>query len=456
MSPLRSCTALLALVFLLSPLKAQETETFRMPETIAGRMIQEYFQAVNSGDTVAVERFWVRYSPSPPPPPIEARIERTFGMRTMTGHLDPIRLLAAEGDRTSLLVKSERDGHLRFDFRIEEGPPPVLRGISIDQAEPDEQSEEPRQSLAQFARDLDEHLTRETATDRFSGVVLVARDSTIVFLQPYGYADRERRVANNTDTKFNLGSINKTFTALAIRQLAAEGKLKLTDTLKNLLVDYPNEEAARSVTVQHLLTMSSGIGDIFGPRYAAMPKESLMTIRSYFPLFADLPLSFAPGSQRQYSNGGYIVLGAIIEAVSGMDYYTYVRENIFEPAGMLRSASYPKDSVVANRAIGYTQRGPGDDLRTNYESLPGRGSSAGGGYSTAMDLFRYVRALRSAKICSMDDPAREGFGVAGGAPGINAALEWDPERGYVVVVLTNLDPPAAERVSKRIRSWLPR
>jgi D-alanyl-D-alanine carboxypeptidase len=377
-------------------------------------------------------------------------------MRTMTGRLDPIRLLASEGGRTSLLVRSERDGHLRFDFRIEEGPPPVLQGISIDQADPDEQSEEPRQSLAQFAHDLDEHLSRETTTDRFSGVVLVARDSTILFLQPYGYADRERRVANNTETKFNLGSINKTFTALAIRQLAAEGKLRLTDTLKNLLVDYPNEDAARSVTVQHLLTMRSGIGDFFGPRYEATPKESLMTISSYLPLFADLPLAFPPGTQNRYSNGGYIVLGAIIEAVSGMDYYHYVREHIFEPAGMAQTASYAKNVAVANRAVGYTRRGPGDGLQRNDDSLPGRGSSAGGGYSTAMDLFRYVQALREARICRPEDPAREGFGVAGGAPGINAAFDWNPEEGTVIVVLTNLDPPAAERVSRRIRAWLPR
>jgi CubicO group peptidase (beta-lactamase class C family) len=435
---------------------SQEKGAFQMPESGPGKLINEYFCSFNSGDTAAIRQFWETYSAVPVAAPMEERLQRSARMLKTLGTLEPIRMLHSEGNRTSLLVRSQNEGFLSFEFRIEAGPPVRLRGIGIDEADPNEPPPEPRASLAQLASDLDRYLTEQTAVDRFSGVVMIAKGDEIVFHRPYGYADREARIANNTETKFNLGSINKAFTSLGIRQLAAQGKLSLDDTLKKFLPDYPNREAARKVTVRHLLNMSSGIGDIFGDRYKQTPKESLMTIRDFLPLFADLPLSFEPGTQRQYSNGGYLVLGAIIEEVSGLDYYTYARKNIFDPAGMNDTESYPKAASVANRARGYTRRGGGDSLRTNYDTLPGRGSSGGGGYSTTSDMLRYVEALRQAKICEPDDPARQGFGVGGGAPGINAAFDWNPESGFVIIVLTNFDPPTAERVSRRIRGWLPR
>jgi len=287
--------------------------------------------------------------------------------------------------------------------------------------------------------------------DKFSGVILIAQHGKVLFHKAYGYADREKKTANQPDTKFNIGSINKTFTSLAIRQLEAQGKLSLSDRLKKFLPDYPNKQAAEKVTVQHLLEMTSGIGDIFGQRYDSTPKEKLRTIADFIPLFAEDALQFEPGSQRRYSNGGYILLGAIIEKVSGVDYYTYVRENIFTPAGMLNTESYAKDAVIANRAVGYSKKESG--LENNYSSLPGRGSSAGGGFSTAEDLLRYTIALKEGRIAS---GRAAGMGVGGGAPGLNAALEWDPNSGYAIVVLANLDPPAAESVARKIRSWLPK
>ena len=435
---------------------AQDALPFRMPAGPAGTLMGAYIEAFNTGDTATFKNFWETYSVKPEPVPTDERLRRFVQMRSLLGTLEPVRLLASGDERLSLLVRSEREGFLRFDFMTEPGPPLRLRAIAIDQADQDEPAQEPRASFADLARDLDEYLTRETASDRFSGVVLIAKDSQVVFHRPYGYDDREKHVANNAETKFHLGSINKAFTALAIRQLVNQGRLRLDDTLKTFLPDYPNAEAARTVTIRHLLEMTSGIGDFFGQRYEAIPKESLMTIRSYMPLFADLPLKFKPGTNRQYSNGGYIVLGAVIEQVSGTDYYSYVQENIFTPAGMKDTESFPKNDPVANRAKGYTRRGGDGSLRTNDDTLPGRGSSAGGGYSTAPDLLRYVAALKTSTICRESDPARNGFGVAGGAPGINAAFDWDPEGGLVIIVLTNLDPPAAERVARRIRSWLPR
>lgn len=181
------------------------------------------------------------------------------------------------------------------------------------------------------------------------------------------------------------------------------------------------------MTVRHLLEMTSGIGDFFGDRYESTPKEKIRSLKDYLPLFADKPLEFEPGTRNRYSNGGYVVLGLIIEKVSGVDYYTYVREHIFKPAAMLDSDSYEKDASIPNRALGYMR--DGSSWKPNYETLPGRGSSAGGGYSTAHDLLKYTMALKEGTLGEANEETRGGFGIAGGAPGLNASLEWNPKSG---------------------------
>ena len=312
----------------------------------------------------------------------------------------------------------------------------------------------PRLTEEQLAAALGSHLDSLAAADRFSGVVVLARSDTRVFGRAYGMADREAGVPNALDTRFNLGSINKAFTAIAIRQLANAGKLALPDKLIQHLPDYPNRDAAERVTIAQLLEHTSGIG---GNIFAAPPGGSRNDLRKtadFLALFAHEPLQFEPGSRQEYSNAGYVLLGAVIERLSGMSYYDYVRANVFEPLGMTSTGSYPKDSLPPKTAIGYTRGGPAAEaqgpLRRNTETLPGRGSSAGGGYSTAQDLLRFARAVREGLIPG-GPPG--GMGVAGGAPGINAVLETDVA-GYDLVVLTNLDPPAAMDVGRQVREWL--
>lgn len=282
--------------------------------------------------------------------------------------------------------------------------------------------------------------------DQFSGVVLVARNGHAEFERAYGMADREAGRPNDLATAFNLGSINKFFTATAIRQLAAAGKLNLDSSLARAWPDYPNPDVARRVTIRQILAHRSGIqGNIFG----APPGKTRHDVRSladYFELLKSEPLQFDPGARQQYSNAGYIVLGLLIERLSGETYYDYVRRHICEPAGMTRTGSWPVDSLPPNTAFGYT--GDAWPRTRNTELLPGRGSSAGGGYSTAHDLLRLMNALRGNKIPEGPPSA---LGIAGGAPGLNAVLEGDMPGGYDVIVLANLDPPAAERVARIIR-----
>jgi CubicO group peptidase (beta-lactamase class C family) len=225
------------------------------------------------------------------------------------------------------------------------------------------------------------------------------------------------------------------------------------------------------------MKMRSGIGDLFGERFDATPKNRFRTNADYLPMFAADSLEFEPGSQRRYSNGGYVVLGAIIEKVSGQSYYDFVRERIFAPAGMTDTDSFEADLPVPNLAEGYTHLwGPGEKSmpgprRKNIYSRPARGSAAGGGYSTAEDLLRFTNAVLADKLLSppytdwylsgqapgtgTPPPRSEGdLGWIGGAPGIGAVLRANLATGYTVIVLGNYDPEETEAMAKTIRRIL--
>lgn len=419
--------------------------------------VRAYIEAFNSGDSARVRAYLERNfsDASLEDATLDARVARYEQTKLRFKTMTLRKVVAERQDRTFALVAAGNGQLFLLQATVESAPPNKLVSITLDMVDDADNLviPDPKRDDAALVEALRADLNARATADEFSGVVLVAKGPTVLFHDAYGLADRAKKVLNRTDTKFNLGSINKTFTQIAIHQLAKAGKLSLTDTIGTFLPDYPNTEAASQVTVQHLLDMTSGIGDFFGPRYDATPKEKIRSIGDYLPLFADQPVEFAPGSGNRYSNGGYIVLGAIIETVSGQDYYTYVREHIFKPAGMLATDSYPRDAGTPNLALGYTRRAGVGERVLNFDTLPGRGSSAGGGYSTAEDMLKYVRAVASGKL--MLPNLRGGLGIAGGAPGINSAVEWDARTGYIVIVLGNLDPPAAMQVAQRIRGWLP-
>jgi len=305
---------------------------------------------------------------------------------------------------------------------------------------------------------------KAAAEDKFSGVVLVAKDGTPLLSRAWGMADPAKGIANRPDTKFNLGSINKIFTHVAIGQLAAAGKLSLGDTISKHLPDLPVPSADK-ITIEQLLQHRSGLGDIFGPKFMDS-HASIRKLPDYVPLFANKPLDFEPGADQKYSNAGFVVLGLIIEKVSGQSYYDYIRDHITKPAGMTDTASYAVDESVPNRAIGLTKRGPDGPLparQSNINTLPARGSSAGGGYSTAADLLRFSQALLADKLLpkrwtdwvftgKFDAAGHRNIGVAGGSPGVNAVLEIEPP--YTVIVMSNFDPPAAMEVGAAARKVL--
>jgi CubicO group peptidase (beta-lactamase class C family) len=299
---------------------------------------------------------------------------------------------------------------------------------------------------------VDAYVAELTKRDLFSGTVLVARDGKPLYFKSFGLADKEKGTPNTNETKYNIGSINKIFTKLALLQLRAEGKIDFDQPLRRYLAEPQIDER---ITIRQLLEHSSGMGDFFGPKFEAASKEKLKSLRDYVPLFDGAALQFEPGTNRRYSNAGYIVLGLLIEKLSDMSYYDYVRTKIFAPAGMRDTDSFAKDEQVAKRAIGYTDRDGAKERHTNFDTLPGRGSSAGGGYSTASDLLRFIESLRSGKLASADIARAIGVGGGGwggGAPGLNAAVESEDD--WAIVVLSNYDPPAAEEVARNLRRFL--
>jgi len=469
--------ALLAL-FLASGAFAQAPGT-KIPDTPVGRRAAGYVAAFNSGDEKAMIAFWkANFTPeSLEQRPVEARLQ--FYRRTRED-LKSIAVAAVEESTPAALtlrVKAETGGTLQIRFEAEADAPHRLTGMRVEMVEPRGEepkapAEAPKATDAEAAAAADEFLRGLASSDEFSGVVLLARNNAAFLEKAYGLADREFRVPVNNETKFNLGSINKTFTKTAIAQLAAAGKLSLTDTIGKHLPRYGAPYAGR-VTIQQLLDFSSGMGDFFGAKFEATPRERLRSLSDYLPLFENDPLKFEPGARHEYSNAGYIVLGLIIEAVSGQDYYSYVREHIFRPAGMADTDSYSADEIVPNRAVSYTKEG--GRWRSAVFEHPARGSSAGGGYSTARDLSRFAAALKAGRlvppayatwVLSRDaaapkaapppGPVSGSLGIAGGSPGVNAALEIDADRGLTVVVLCNTDPPCAEKAARRIRGLLPR
>ena len=323
-----------------------------------------------------------------------------------------------------------------------------------------------RMTQADALAALAAHARERAGADEFAGAVLVARHGKVLLQDAWGRADRKAGTANTPATRFRIGSMNKMFTAVATLQLVEAHKLALDDPFGQHLPNYPNKEVAARVTVRHLLTHTGGTGDIFGPEFEEH-RLQLREHRDYLKLYGRRGLTHEPGARFEYSNYGFVLLGALIERVSRMPYDDYVRDHVFRPAGMRSTGSLPESVEVPNRAVGYMRSSPGSDWMPNTDTLPWRGTAAGGGYSTVGDLLRFAQALQSGTLISKATLAEAtrphqqqygyGFGVqgqgslrsyghGGGAPGMNGELRIFPELGYIVASLSNLDPPSASQL----------
>jgi D-alanyl-D-alanine carboxypeptidase len=436
----------------------------------AGQELMRWLAAFDGSDRAAYRAFILKDFPSG-----VGRLAQDEGLWSNTGGFE-LRQLQEKTPTTATAIFQERAGDqfasmtlrvdLKFPHRIvglEIVPIPRPAGFSF-----------PHLSEQTLIAELRAQLRQSVAAGRFSGAVLIANNGKPIFQRAYGFADREHHVPNTLDTRFTIGSINKLFTSVAILQLLQEGKVSLDDPVSRYLPNYPNHILATKVTVRELLTNTGGTGDIWGEAFDQHRLE-LRTLADYVNLFGDRPLRFEPGSRWEYSNYGFILLGRIIEVASGESYYKYVREHIFEPAGMSSTGPDPEKQPVS-----YTRNRTGK-WHPVMEQPPYRGTSAGGGYSTVGDLLRFANALVQHRLLNerLTNLATTGqvknlygfydgfgfgvqsfngtpcFGHNGAGTGANADLEICGGSKWIVIALANLDPPAAQQISDFVMDRLP-
>jgi D-alanyl-D-alanine carboxypeptidase len=432
----------------------------------AERQFRAWLSAFNAGDRAKYEAFLREAFPSR-----ASRADGDVGFLLRTGGFDIRRVESATPSSvTCLLEERAWNNAARAVLEVEADAPHRIARLEVNRAPWPADLTVRRLSEADVVTAARAKIDAQAAGGRFQGAILVAHHGKVIYSDAKGQADRDRQTSNTLDTSFRMGSMNKMFTAAAILQLVQAGKVRLDAPLGTYVTGYPNRDVATKVTVHHLLTHTGGTGDIFGPEFDAHRLE-LRTLDDYVKLYGARGLEFEPGSKWEYSNYGFLLLGVIVERVSGRSYYDYVRDRIFRPAGMTGSGSEPEDAAVPGRAKGYMlQKGA---WVPNTGTLPYRGTSAGGGYTTVGDLLRFATALTGHVLLDERHTAllttgkvdtgggdkyaygfaesTEGgvrsFGHNGGAPGMNGDLRIFPDTGYVVAALANTGFGASEAAS---------
>lgn len=450
----------------------------QLSDTPAAHQLSGWLAAFNSGDKTTFQTFLQKNYP------VRAGdIDQQMGFRERTGGFDLKKAGDCDATKCSALLQERNSEQFaRIVVEVDPAEPHAIKSIQLRAIPRPAEFAIPRVTEAEALKAFRAYLDQAAASDRFSGAVMVAKGGKPVFTAAYGMADREKKIPNTLNTKFRIGSMNKMFTATAVLQLVQAGKINLNDPLGKYLTDYPNKELASKVTIRHLLTHTGGTGDFFGPEFDKHRLE-LRTLQDYVKLYGERGLAFEPGSRWEYSNYGFLLLGLVVQKASGQDYYDYVREHIFKPAGMNSTDSLPEDQAVPGRSVGYTKMNGAKEWSLNVDTLPYRGTSAGGGYSTVEDLLAFANALENHKLLDVkhldllttgkmetpsgakyaygfgDETSADGvrcFGHGGGAPGMNGDLKICPQSGYVIAALANLDPMAAGNASEFITTRLPK
>ena len=436
-------------------------------ETQLAALLQSWLDAFNADNATSYRAFITRYLPDGLP-----YIDDDLAVRDVSGGLQLLRseLTAANQitgwvkdrswDRFSRVILTAKDAEHLSDIEFRGAPVPTTFSV----ARLSEQS-----ALSTFKSKL----RTEAEAGRFSGAVLIAKKDHVLFQQGFGMADLADKIPATPQTRFCIGSMGKMFTAVAILQLVQRNKIALGDTIAKYLPDYPNASLAKKVTIEQLLAHTGGTGDIFGPKYDGHNAE-FGSPGKFIALYGTRELTFEPGSKWYYSNYGYVLLGAILERVTGQPFNTYYTENIFSVAGMHSTSQMA--SPGDKSAIPYTGA-----VATGLKPVqPYYGTPAGGGYSTVNDFFAFAHAIQSNRLLDAKHTSllttgkvdtgnglyslglavstRNGvpcYGHGGSAPGVNGDLTIYPQSGYVTAILCNRGYPLALNAAGYIGARLP-
>lgn len=445
-----------------------------LPATPAGQRLGEVMALVDSASPRAVadyigQHYTDQYADRLP---LGGRIDGYMNWKDRGG----FELIEVRNSEDHLIETTLRqpvsDEYWMFSLAVEDKTPHRIESIRMGRSPLP--LLEPRLSDREAADRFVDYVAGLADKGLFSGAVLIGRNGEVLGEGAWGLANRDFDAPNTVETRFNLGSMNKTWTAVAIAQLVEAGKLAFDDPVSKY-VDYPDAGAAQKIRIEHLLTHTSGLGNYFTEEYASTARKDMRTIDDFLALSADQDLAFEPGEGWQYSNTGMMLAGKIIELASGQDYDSYIAEHIFTPAGMTRSGCFELDEVNDNLAVGYWEDWSveGMTIKNNLFEHVVKGGPAGGCYSTVRDLFHFAEALKAGKLVSGKmaetlttgkpelnseqygygfgiHPGRALYGHSGGFTGISANLDItvDPE-GWVIVVLANDDTMRAPVIKSR-------
>ncbi|MEO5858680.1 MAG: serine hydrolase domain-containing protein [Pyrinomonadaceae bacterium] len=445
-------------------------------QAAAERYAREIVSFSNSGDRVAYRKFVeANFGKGMLERPMEQHLGFMSSMHDQTRGWEYINVQDWNPNEVVVLVKSKLTGSLdALLVRVEPAAPYKISGIGLRPPKTDPAATK-KLTADQASKELEAFVKKLTDADVFSGSVLLAKDGKVLYKGAFGVANKDFNAPNKIDTKFNLGSMNKMFTGVAIAQLVEKGKISYDDPLSKFIPDFPNGEVAQKIKIKHLLSHTAGLGGYFSERYSKLSRDQIRTVDDMMKLAREdeKDIAFEPGSRWRYSNTGMMVLGKVIEIASGQSYFDYVREHIYKPAGMINTDCYELDKVNSNLAVGYDKQFTDNGIiwSNNVFAHVMRGGPQGGGYSTVEDLLRFDQALRSGKLvsaeslktlttpkpqlnspdygygffASADSPA---VGHSGGFTGINSDLRMYLGSGWTIAVMSNYSRGAGPVTTK--------
>lgn len=323
------------------------------------------------------------------------------------------------------------------------------------------------------AQKIDELVSKYAEIGVFNGSVLVGENGNIFFEKGYGYADREQKLQNTPETKFRIASLTKQFTAMLIMQLVEQGKIKLDAKLSDYLAYYRKDNGDK-ITIHNLLTHTSGVPNYTSTEFMENHLTKSISAKDLILTYGNGDLEFEPGSEYKYSNTGYVMLGAVIEKVTGKTYETVLQENILTPLEMTNSGYEHNDVKMTNQAIGYDNAFGSVDVSKYIDmTIP---FSAGAMYSTTEDMYKWDRALYTGILLSAEMKAKMftpflknyayGWNVvpakvsptdekiiythSGGINGFNTNIIRVESDNLVIIVLSNYSNGQASKISNDI------
>jgi CubicO group peptidase (beta-lactamase class C family) len=453
-------------------------DTTDLPEGPIGARVQSLIEVMNSGNAERVKRFLTEECTKEfrEMVPVDEHVSTALGFNRDTGGVVfySVRTYSPERPGETVVIVKDRvlGGWWGLAFRFSEAPRFLVSGLGINSARPPAGLIESALTEKEAINEIRALMAKIKNKNWYSGTVLVAKGANVLLTDFAGEASKAFHVPNNIDTKFNLGSMNKMFTATAVARLVEAGRLSFDDPIGKWIDEtWLPKEVTSKITVRHLITHTSGLGSYFNDVYEKSSRALFRKLDDYKPLIKDDKPAFPPGTRFQYSNTGMFLLGVIIEKLTGEDYFEHIRKAIYAPAGMTDSDCYEMDYPVENLAVGYSPdfTSPYKWQNNLYKHVI-KGGPAGGGFSTVKDLHRFALALLSGRLVSkplldtmwmdfkganygygfevVQRPGGKAVGHSGGFSGINSQLDIYLDSGYIVAAMCNYDNGASPLASR--------